>query len=276
MTRLALDHITAVDASPERLVEAAAGAGCDAVCLFLAPMAVLPRMPQFALCEDKDARVRLRRIMGEAGVSLDLAYPFSIGGRTDIGAFAGALDCAADLGAPLVNVLAYDRDAGRRLDSFGAFCDLAATFGLGVAVEFYPPSQIGSLDDALALVRAVSRPGRVGVNVDLLHLMRSGGTIAELAAAPADFILYGQLCDGPEHCPEAMREEEASSSRLLAGEGAFDLAGFVRALPARCPLSVEIPRNAAIEAGESVEERVSSAVGGVRRALEDSALSSRP
>lgn len=267
MTRLSLDHITAVDASPEALAEEAAAAGCAGICLFMEPMTVLPRMPHFDLYADPAARRRLKRRLDDLGVILDLAYPFTLAGRTDVTMFEAALGCAAQLGAGLVNVLAYDRDAARRLDRFGAFCDLAAGHGLGVAVEFYPASQIASLGDALALVGQVARPGRVGINADILHLMRSGGTIAELAAAPAGTILYGQLCDGPATCPADERDEEASSARLLPGEGVFDLAGFAAALPAGCPISVEIPRNAAIDAGLSRSDRVRTAVEAVRRAI---------
>ena len=97
--------------------------------------------------------------------------------------------------------------------------------------------------------------------------MRSGGSIAELAAAPDDFILYGQIADGAAECPEDQIDFEASSARLLAGEGVFDLAGFARALPGGCPISVEIPRNAELEAGMPVAERVRRAIDGVREAL---------
>lgn len=268
MTRLALDHITAVDAAPDALCIAAAEAGCSGICLFLEPMTVLPYMPAFDLLGDAAARRALRRHMEALGVVLDLAYPFTLAGRTDVGGFEAALGCAAELGAGLVNVLVYDRDPDRRLDRFGAFCDLAERFGLGVAVEFYPVSQIRSLADALLLAAAIGRPGRVGVNADILHLMRSGGSIAELAAAPAGTILYGQLCDGAADVAADRIDAEASSARLLPGEGVFDLGGFVAALPSTCPISVEIPRDAAIAAGESRTERVRKAVEGVRQALD--------
>ncbi len=267
MRRLSLDHITAVDSDPVALARAAADAGCAGVCLFLQSMEVLPHMPRYDLVGDKAARADCAAAMADHGITLDLAYPFTLAGRTDVADFEAALACAAELGAPLVNILAYDRDPARRVERFGAFCDLAGGYGLGVAVEFYPVSQVRSLGEALALVAEIGRPGRVGVNADILHLMRSGGTIAELAAAPAELILYGQLCDGPATIAPELLGEEASSARLLAGEGVFELAAFARALPAGCPLSVEIPRDAALASGESRTARVSRAVDGVRRVL---------
>jgi hypothetical protein len=46
----------------------------------------------------------------------------------------------------------------------------------------------------------------------------------------------------------------------------FDLAGFARALPAGCPVSVELPQDAAIDAGVPAIERARRAVDGVRAA----------
>jgi sugar phosphate isomerase/epimerase len=266
-TDLAHDHLTVADTTPDALVDAAHAAGCRAVCLFLHPMAVLPRMPQFDLFGDEQARRALKARMDDLGVGLDLAYPFTLAGRTDVAAFPPALDCAAALGARAVNVLAYDRDPARRLDRFGAFCDLARERGLAVAVEFYPLSQVRNLEEAVALTAAVGRPGEVGVNVDLLHLVRSGGSVSDLAAAPADAILYAQYCDGPAQFDPERWDFEASSQRRLAGGGVFDLAGFARALPANCPVSVELPQDDALAAGVPVETRARRAVDGVRAAI---------
>ncbi|MFY7838218.1 MAG: sugar phosphate isomerase/epimerase family protein [Novosphingobium sp.] len=265
MHRLALDHLTAIDTTPIQLVQAARAAGCDGVCLFMEPMDVLPLMPQFDIYADSTVRMELRAAMRDLGVTLDLAYPFTLAGRTDIATFATAMECAAELGAGLINALLYDRDPARRVDRFGQFCDMAARFGLPVGVEFYPPSQVPSLAAALDIVEQIGRPGAVGVNVDLLHLMRSGGAPAELAAAPAGYVLYGQIADGPAQAPESP-DDEASSNRLLCGGGAFDVAGFVQALPINCPLSVEIPRNHAVGI-ETTAERVTRAVESVRCAL---------
>jgi sugar phosphate isomerase/epimerase len=258
MQRLALDHITVVDAMPVRLVELARATGCEGVCLFLTGMDVLPLMPRFDLGVDRVQRAALRAAMAAHGVGLDLAYPFTLTGRSDPAGFAPLLDCAADLGAGAVNVLLYDRDPARRLDRFGGFCDLARDFGLNVAVEFYPPSQIPTLAVARDLVAAIDRPGQVGINADLLHLMRSGGSIADLGGD----VLYAQVADGPARAPD----DEASSNRLLAGEGTFDIAGFVAALPPHCRVSVEIPRDHAV-ADEPDLCRATRAVASVRAVL---------
>lgn len=270
MRRLSLDHLTVVDATPLALIDLARATGCAGVCLFMAAMDVLPLMPRFDCLADRPLRAAIRQALaGQAladqAITLDLVYPFTLTGRTDPAALVPALDCAADLGARAVNVLIYDRDSARRAENFGRFCDLALGFGLNVAVEFYPPSQIASLGAGLDLVNAVGRPGRVGLNVDLLHLMRSGGTLDQVAAAPPGTILFGQIADGGREAP-ADPAHEASSHRLRPGEGAFDIAGFVRALPASCPISIEIPRDDLVPLLPA-PDRARHAVESVRAAL---------
>jgi len=262
---LALDHLTVADTTPTELVEAAAVAGARAVCLFMEPMDVLPRMPTFALYGDTPERRETRRRMDALGIGLDIAYPFTLAGRTEIECFVPALETAAYLGAFAVNVLAYDRDAARRADKFGAFCALAASFGLATVVEFFPLSQVPSLGEAIALVKETG--GTAGVNVDLLHLMRSGGSIADLAAAPSELIRYGQFSDGPAALDPECWDFEASSQRLLPGEGAFDLTGFARALPRDCRTSVELPQESSLAAGVPVKERARAAIDGVLNAI---------
>ena len=54
---------------------------------------------------------------------------------------------------------------------------------------------------------------------------------------------YMQLCDAKPGRPADMQEiiRQARGDRLLPGEGALDLRGLLRALPADLPISVEIP-----------------------------------
>lgn len=264
---LALDHLTAADATPSQLVETAAAAGARAVCIFLRSMEVLPRLPQYDLCRDGPERRAAKARLDGLGIGLDLVYPFTLASRTEVTAFAPALETAAWLGARLVNVLVYDREPQRRAERFAQFCELATPYGLQVAVEFYPSSQIRTLAEALELAAQAGRRGQVGVNVDLLHLVRSGGRAAEVAAAPPGLILYGQFCDGAADCEPARREFEASQQRRLAGEGVFDIAAFAAALPPGVPTSVELPQDAALAAGRSRLERARAALDGVAARL---------
>lgn len=265
--RLALDHLTVTDTTPSQLIAVASEVGCEAVCLFMQPMDVLPHMPHFELI-GATAELRETRARCDAlNVSVDLVYPFTLTGRTDVTAFLPALETAAHLKARAVNVLLYDRNPVRRLDVFGSFCELAAAHDLEVAVEFYPLSQIRTLAEAVDLVTQ-RLPGRVGINVDLLHLKRSGADASDVATVPANLIRYAQYCDGAATMEQSRWEWEASSQRLLPGAGAFEVAAFARALPPNTRASVELPQEDALLSGLPVIERARRAVDAVRCAIE--------
>ncbi|WP_232332736.1 sugar phosphate isomerase/epimerase family protein [Novosphingobium aquimarinum] len=253
---------------PHELIEVAATTGYRAVCLFLESMDVLPRMPRFSLVDDRAARREAKVRMTDLGISLDLAYPFTLAGRTEVRDFKPSLEAAADLDARFVNVLMYDRDPERRLERLAQFCALATSFDLGVVVEFFPASQIPSLTTAAAQLRALDGGDTIGINVDLLHLYRSGGDIAQLAATSPEHILYAQYCDAPLQRDAAQHAYEASSDRMLAGDGALDLRGFSQALPPNCLASIELPRDAAIDRGLSQQDRARAALSSVLRAIE--------
>jgi len=266
---LALDHLTVADTTPSQLIAVAAQVDCPAVCMFLESMAVLPRMPSFDLIGDTRERRETHRQCVELGICIDLAYPFTLAARTQVETFRPAMETAAWLGVRALNTLLYDREPLRRFDTFAAFCELAAQYEFVVAVEFYPLSQIGSLGEALELVARVDRPERVGVNIDLLHLMRSGGHIEEIRNAPPKSIVYAQFSDGPRSLEREAWSSEASQQRLPPGEGQFDVAGFAQILPRGVSCSVEVPQELQMAQGLGVRERAARAMDATRRAIED-------
>lgn len=239
--RINLDHLTAIEAQPRELIEAAGASGYSGVCLFQKSMAELPKMPDYDLVLNKKQRNATRQAAVDLGVSIELVYPFSFGSRVSVPAFEPDLACAAELGARLVNALVYDRDEARAADNLGAFTDLAGRYGLLTAVEFFPGSRVASLEDAVELLEQVNSPEGLGLNVDLLHLMRSGGDVSQIAGMRKESIFIAQACDGPLNLEPSQFAFEASSNRLLPGQGEFDVAAFVESLPEHCPVCLEIP-----------------------------------
>lgn len=244
MASFYLDHLTVVDATPLEVIALAESRGYDGVCLFMNSLPDLPRMPAFDLITDRAARRAVVSALAASGQKLGLVYPFTLSGRSVVADFDASLDCAAALGAQAVNLLVYDRDKARRAALFAAFCALATGKGLGVALEFYPASRIPSLAEAVDLMSTYDGPGRVGLTIDLLHLMRSHGRFEDVAALPADHVLFAQLADGPATRPESEWQEEASHNRALMGDGDFDGRRFLASLPSTCPVSLEVPRPA--------------------------------
>jgi sugar phosphate isomerase/epimerase len=130
------------------------------------------------------------------------------------------------------------------------------------------PELVGKLHPTLQQAAAlVARAGRTngGVLVDALHLHRSAGTPADLAAVPAWMLQAAQICDGQlAHPPtEAALIEEAREARLLPGEGELPLRDLIAALPAHVAYSAEVPMR-----GLDADTRLRLAYEATKRAVE--------
>jgi sugar phosphate isomerase/epimerase len=97
---------------------------------------------------------------------------------------------------------------------------------------------IRDLPQAIAVLDAVDRPN-ASVLIDNLHLARTGGTVADVAAVEPGRLPYVQLCDAPASAPEQL-VVEALDGRLTLGAGELPVSDLVDALPAHTALSLEI------------------------------------
>jgi sugar phosphate isomerase/epimerase len=125
--------------------------------------------------------------------------------------------------------------------AFAALCDRAAEHGLMVHLEWLAWSRIPDLAVAWEVVRAADRPNG-GLNVDMWHCARTGATPEELLVIPGERVLAVQVDDGPAP-PEDDLVDATLHHRLLPGEGAFDLVGYLSALRtigAVAPIGVEV------------------------------------
>jgi sugar phosphate isomerase/epimerase len=238
MRRLALAHLTVLEVAPPALFELAAQAGFDDVGIRILP--AVPGAVHYAL--DDAATVRTwRHALAQAGVGVhDVEFvPLTPQLRPDD--LRRPLALAAELGARRLSVSGDDADRDRLVDRFARLCDLAAEHGLGVDLEFMRFRVVGTLADALDVAMRADRPnGRV--LVDVLHLIRSGGSARTLAGVAPRWIGSVQLCDAPRQDPgDAGLVAEAREGRLFPGEGELPLHELLAALPADVPLSVEVP-----------------------------------
>lgn len=180
----------------------------------------------------------LRRLLDDAGqqiVELEfLADWFATGERRARSDAARAeLFRAADaLGARHVKVMPPflpDDPAGEALaGEFAALCAQAADHGLLIGLEMLPFSTLPDLGSALGMVAAADAPNG-GLLLDIWHVVRSGGTMDEVAALPARFIIAAELCDAMTAQQGAITED-TMRHRKLCGEGEFDVPGFIRAM----------------------------------------------
>lgn len=170
----------------------------------------------------------------------------------------------------------HDPDPLRATDCLGRFAELAGEYGLQLGLEFMALTPgCTSLAAAAGFVKRVGR-ANLGVGVDALHLARSGGTPAEVAALAPGLIAYAQLCDGPLLAPsvEALdpaRYAEEAFNRLPPGQGVFPLAELLRALPPAAALDVEVPMPRLVTQGVAATQRARLAVDGARNLLDATA-----
>ena len=190
---LSLSPLTILDASPPEQVSAAAGAGFDGLGIRVWPAAderIWPMLGDTPTMRDTLAK------LSDSGLGvLDVELIFLRPEHRPQDALA-VLDAGHRLGARFALVLGYDPDESRLTERFGWLCDEAQQRGIRPGLEFMKYSAVQTLDAAVRVVRRAGHPAGA-VLVDALHLQRSGGSPADLAAVPRHLLPYGQLCDGP-------------------------------------------------------------------------------
>jgi len=126
-------------------------------------------------------------------------------------------------------------------DAFGSLCDRAAEHGLLVHLEWLAWSRVRDLATACQIVDGAGRANG-GLNVDFWHCGRTGVTAEDLRTIRPDHVLAVQVADaGPE--PENDMIEETLHRRLLPGDGALDVLGYVTALHSigvTAPFGIEV------------------------------------
>ena len=88
------------------------------------------------------------------------------------------------------------------------------------------------------------RPANAGILIDALHFFRSHSSLDELAALPATWFHFVQLCDAPATVPSSVDGviHVARSARSLPGYGGLPLPDLLDLLPAG-PYSLEVPND---------------------------------
>jgi sugar phosphate isomerase/epimerase len=261
---LALCHYTMVELDPPAFVDVAARAGFAAVSLMV--QFPVSRGPGFPVLGDTAMRRETKRRLDDTGLVLFDASTCRLEPDSEAEDFRQTLETAAYLGARSVNVNGNDPDDGRLCDRFAALCDLGAQYGLGFGLEFMMSTQVKTLADALALIDR-SGAANAAITVDALHLARSGGSPAQVAALDTAQISYVQLCDGPASVPPPGYAWEAATERMLPGEGELPLRALVEAVAPGVLLAVEAPSRRRRDAGLPADAYAARAMDSLIRLL---------
>ena len=269
MRPLGLHQISAPGEDPFSLISIARQVGCQHVCIFvntaakLHSTASLPLVP-FPVVTAKEKIAVLRRLSDEE-ITVGNVEFFPIVPHVNVEGYRGPLELAASLGARRAVTHIYDPDFGRAADNLAALCDIAADYDLAVGIEFAGllPA-CSSIDRASEFIDRAER-ANLGIGVDALHLVRTGGNAFRVAAL-ADRIAYAQLCDGVG-LHESSNYLAEALHRVFPGQGDFPLIPILRALPHWVPLDVEVPSANLAASGITALDHARLAVDGARRLM---------
>jgi 4-hydroxyphenylpyruvate dioxygenase len=217
---------------------AAARAGFDGVELFENDLVNSPLTPG-----------EVRAQADELGLTIDLYQPFrdfeavpDIG--PDLRRAEAKFDVMEELGAPAMLVCsnvspdAIDDDA-LAAEQLRTLAERAARRGLKIAYEALAWGRhVNEYDHAWRIVQAADHPA-LGTCLDSFHILSRGTDLAAIAGI--DKLFYVQLADAPHLGMDVL--QWSRHYRCFPGQGAFDLAGFVRrVLDAgyEGPLSLEV------------------------------------
>jgi len=263
--RLSLGYLMLPGLAPPELARIAAEVGCGGISVSAALTTMMTS--QASLLDDP----RLRRETGETlrgcGVSLDLVEGVSVAPETDLARARAALEVMRELGASRFNLSVWETNPDRVSDLMDGFWRIGEDLQMRITIEFLRLSQVRTLQDAAALATSGRYPG-LQILVDALHLARSGGTPADVAALPPELIGFSQICDGPAQSPghEAYLHE-AMNERQIPGEGELPLRALLAALPPEVIVALEVPMRSRAEAGVTPLERARLAADGARRVM---------
>jgi sugar phosphate isomerase/epimerase len=228
-----------LEVAPPDLIVLAAEAGFASVNLRTRP--AVAGGAAFPIEPGSELSRRCRRRIAATGVRVLAIEQVGLDRTTDVSCLRAMLEAGAELGASRVLCSGDEQDAALLAQRFAELCRLAEEFGMAVELEFMPFRALKTLEDAVRVV-AASGAANGRVCLDVLHLFRSGGSVAAVCAVDPERLGSLQLCDAPRRppLPHALAEE-AREYRLLPGRGELPLAELLKVYPPTRPIDAELP-----------------------------------
>jgi sugar phosphate isomerase/epimerase len=261
--KLCLDSLTLTDTEPTSLIRAARTAGFDLVSLWVQPPPLYPR----ALVTREKAK-DCARALEQTGVRVACLEAFDLSSSVAVESYRPALELGARLGATTALAInMHNTEAARVADLLASFAESAREFGLRVALEPLSGFATSRLAQVRQLVMQVGADIEVGIVFDVYHLMRSGESLAEVAATSAQLIWHVQLSDGVACVTAEQALLESWQERPYPGDGVFPLAEILRHLPHENTWAIEAPSLQRAMAGISPADQALQAMAAMRRTV---------
>lgn len=257
-TRLAVDHLTALDLSPTELITVAARACFSDVGIRIRPMDETeqpwPMAPGSAMMR------QALDLLDSTGLGVTQVEVLFLDDRVEIALVERDLEIGAHLGAEFLYCVGMDDDRARLGDRFGELETLCRSYGIRPLLEPMAYRPVNTVEAALAIAEQTPTGG---VLIDSLHFARSGGIPSTVQEIDPYRLPLVQLCDAgapPSEvpadavAPRGQRTDisplqwEARTGRLLPGDGTLDLTGLMSALPSDVIVALEAPNPRTIAA----------------------------
>ncbi|TYC61908.1 sugar phosphate isomerase/epimerase [Rhodobacterales bacterium] len=234
---LGLAHLSAIDLAPHDLIDLAASAGYSSVALRLHSAA--PGTPVYPLSPGTGEAHALKEHGRRRGVRVSEVELVPITEDLRIADLQPLLEVADELGARGLIVTGDIADEALLVERFRSLCQDAANHGLLVHLEFMRWRDVGTLPAAQQVVER-SGQDNARILIDLLHLVRSGSTVKDLAAVPGELISLVQICDARAEL-EGDIIAEARGGRLMPYAGALPIDALLSSLGPDVDWAVELP-----------------------------------
>ena len=236
-----LGYLT-LDTGPLETIEAAAAAGFNSVGIRITGRRIDD--PFTKVIGNKQAIAAIRRRISDTGLLLSNISAYHFYSDVSDDHVKKVMDTVIELGSGVLVSNSYDPNEQAYVDKLGRYCELGASAGVRIAVEFMRYSAVKSIHDASRIINAIGAPN-LGYLIDVLHLARSGGTPNDIRSVDPSSIIFAQLCDGKnlkDNLSDMQLRDEARNGRLYPGDGSLPLHEFLSALPIGTEIEYEVPR----------------------------------
>ena len=259
--KLCLDSLTVNNTEPADLIRAAKSAGFDLVSLWVQPPSIFPLQlvtpAKMAAC---------RTALADTGIQVGPLEVFDLTSAEVVKSYRPALELGAQLGAKSASAInVRNTDSALSGALLAQLAELAGQYGLGVTLEPLAMFATATLAQARDIIGIAGIDA--GIVLDAFHVVRRGGTVADVRAIDPAMIGYIQLCDGEIPVSAEQMRYEASYERHLPGDGDFPLVELLRDAPVDINWGIEAPSRRRADSGMSAEDQAKAAIASMHRTI---------
>jgi len=239
--KIGIAPMTILELAPNEMVTVAADAGFDFVGLRL--INATPEEPVRETIGLTDLIRETKARLDDTGLELVDIEILRLKPETNVRAdYEAVFETGAFLGASQALIAGNDSDRSRLIDNYNEIAALAGEYSITPNLEPMPWTDVKNVNEALEILSNATSDN-IGILPDAIHFDRGDATLEDLRNVPTKYLNYVQINDAPAEKPTTVEGllYQGRVHRFLPGNGGLDLVGFLNALPANLPISLEAP-----------------------------------